>query len=51
MAEIENKKMYPAPFSFRLNGAVVNMPEFATAFSCKADAAMVKAVEKVCRIW
>ncbi len=40
-----------SPPKYRINGVVVNMPEFATAFSCKADAAMVKPVEKVCRIW
>ena len=40
-----------SPPKYRINGVVVNMPEFARAFSCKADAAMVKPVEKVCRIW
>jgi putative endopeptidase len=30
---------------------VVNMPEFARAFSCKADAAMVKPENKICKIW
>ena len=40
-----------SPPKYRINGVVVNMPEFGEAFSCKADAAMVKPVEKVCRIW
>ena len=40
-----------SPTKYRLNGVVVNMPEFGQAFSCKADAAMVKTAEKICRIW
>lgn len=35
----------------RINGVVVNMPEFKTAFGCKAGQAMVKPDDKVCRIW
>jgi endothelin-converting enzyme/putative endopeptidase len=38
-----------APGRFRTNGAVSNMPEFAKAFSCKADAPMVRA--NACRVW
>jgi endothelin-converting enzyme/putative endopeptidase len=30
---------------------LVNMPEFAQAFSCKAGQPMVKDPAKVCRIW
>jgi len=30
---------------------VVNMPEFAKAFSCKAGQPMVNSAEKVCRVW
>jgi len=40
-----------SPPKYRINGVVVNMPEFGEAFSCKADAAMVKPVETICRIW
>ena len=40
-----------SPPKYRINGVVVNMPEFGEAFSCKADAALVKPVEKICRIW
>ena len=40
-----------SPPKYRINGVVVNMPEFGEAFSCKADAAMVKPVEEICRIW
>jgi len=36
-------------FEFRVNGTVVNMPEFAAAFSCKAGAPMAPA--KRCRVW
>lgn len=35
----------------RVNGVVVNMPEFARAFSCKPGQAMVKPPEEVCRVW
>jgi endothelin-converting enzyme/putative endopeptidase len=38
-----------SPGRYRVNGLVVNMPEFATAFSCKVGQPMVK--EKPCRIW
>jgi len=38
-----------SPGVARVNGVVVNMPEFQKAFSCKAGQAMVK--EKVCRVW
>jgi len=30
---------------------VVNMPEFAKAFSCKPGQQMLKPPEKVCRVW
>ena len=35
----------------RINGVVVNMPEFATAFSCKADAKLVKKPQDLCKVW
>ncbi len=38
-----------SPGEWRVNGVVSNMPEFAKAFSCKADAPMVKQTQ--CRIW
>jgi endothelin-converting enzyme/putative endopeptidase len=34
---------------YRVNGVVSNLPEFREAFSCKADASMVRA--KACRVW
>jgi len=40
-----------SPAQYRINGVVVNMPEFAQAFGCKADQPMVKPTEKVCRVW
>lgn len=40
-----------SPAEYRINGVLVNIPEFATAFSCKAGQPMVKQKEKVCRIW
>jgi endothelin-converting enzyme/putative endopeptidase len=36
---------------YRINGVVVNMPEFSRAFSCKAGQPMVKALDKVCKVW
>jgi len=38
-----------SPGEARINGVVVNMPEFARAFGCKAGQPMVSA--HVCRIW
>jgi len=38
-----------APARYRVNGVVSNMPEFAKAFSCKADAPMTRA--NACRVW
>ncbi len=35
----------------RINGVVVNMPEFAAAFSCKAGQKLVKKPEDLCKIW
>ena len=35
----------------RINGVVVNMPEFSSAFSCKAGQPMVKPADKICKIW
>jgi len=38
-----------SPGRYRVNGVVSNMPEFQKAFSCKADAPMVK--QNACRVW
>ena len=40
-----------SPPKYRINGVVVNMPEFGTAFSCKPGTPMVKPADKVCRVW
>ena len=40
-----------SPHQYRINGVVVNMPEFAQAFNCKPGQAMMKEADKVCRIW
>jgi endothelin-converting enzyme/putative endopeptidase len=40
-----------SPLRYRVNGVVVNMPEFAAAFHCKAGDAMVKKPKDVCRVW
>ena len=40
-----------SPAQYRINGVVVNMPEFARAFSCKAGQPMVKPPDKVCKVW
>jgi putative endopeptidase len=40
-----------SPSKYRINGVVVNMPDFANAFSCKAGQPMVNPPEKVCKVW
>ncbi len=40
-----------SPAKYRINGVVVNMPEFGAAFSCKPGSAMVKPADKVCKVW
>ncbi len=40
-----------SPAKYRINGVVVNMPDFGTAFGCKPGSPMVKPSDKVCRIW
>jgi endothelin-converting enzyme/putative endopeptidase len=40
-----------SPARYRINGVVVNMPEFAKAFSCKAGQPMVKPTKDVCSTW
>jgi putative endopeptidase len=36
---------------FRVIGGLSNMPEFQAAFSCKADAPMMRPVDKRCTVW
>jgi predicted metalloendopeptidase len=38
-----------APPKFRVNGVLVNMPEFQKAFSCQSGQSMVSA--NACRVW
>jgi len=40
-----------SPAKYRVNGVVVNVPEFGKAFGCKPGSAMVKPSDKVCRVW
>jgi putative endopeptidase len=40
-----------SPPQYRINGVVVNMPQFAEAFSCKQGQPMMKPTDKVCRVW
>ena len=40
-----------SPPEYRINGVVVNMPEFGKAFSCRAGQPMVKPPETVCKVW
>jgi len=40
-----------SPPSHRVNGVVMNMPEFARAFQCKAGQSLVKKPQQICEIW
>ena len=40
-----------SPGKYRVNGVVVNMPEFSQAFSCEEGQPMVKPADKVCKVW
>ena len=40
-----------SPPKYRINGVVVNMPEFGQAFGCKPGSPMVKPADKVCKVW
>jgi endothelin-converting enzyme/putative endopeptidase len=40
-----------SPAKYRINGVVVNMPEFSQAFSCRVGQPMVKPAESVCKVW
>jgi len=40
-----------SPAKYRINGVVVNIPEFGAAFNCKVGSPMVKPAGKVCKVW
>ena len=40
-----------SPPKYRINGVVVNVPEFGQAFGCKPGSPMVKPADKVCKVW
>jgi endothelin-converting enzyme/putative endopeptidase len=40
-----------SPGKYRINGVVVNMPEFGAAFSCKQGQPMLKPADQVCHVW
>jgi putative endopeptidase len=40
-----------SPAVDRINGVVVNMPEFQRAFGCREGQPMVKPPDKVCKVW
>jgi len=47
-----NARINPhSPHQYRINGVVVNMPEFQQAFACKPGQAMYRESAKVCRVW
>jgi predicted metalloendopeptidase len=50
--ELQSTKTDPHPLPrFRANGVVANVPEFASAFSCKAADPMVRTGSEQCKIW
>jgi putative endopeptidase len=40
-----------SPAKYRVNGIMVNIPEFGAAFQCKSGSRMVKPADKVCKVW
>ena len=40
-----------SPGRYRINGVVVNMPEYEKAFNCKPGQAMVKPAAQRCKVW
>ncbi len=40
-----------SPHEARINGVVVNMPQFDAAFGCKAGQALYKEPAQICRVW
>jgi putative endopeptidase len=49
IARLHAKVNPHSPGQYRTNGVVSNMPEFAKAFSCSANAPMIS--QPVCRVW
>ena len=49
IARLHAKTNPHSPGQYRTNGVVANMPEFAKAFSCPANAPMMN--QPVCRVW
>jgi len=40
-----------SPPEQRINGVLVNMPEFQQAYACKSGQPMVKPADKICKVW
>lgn len=40
-----------APAAFRVNGPLSNLSRFRKAFSCKANARMVRPAQQQCHVW
>jgi endothelin-converting enzyme/putative endopeptidase len=40
-----------SPGKYRINGVAANMPEFASAFQCKAGSGLATKPEKICKVW
>jgi endothelin-converting enzyme/putative endopeptidase len=40
-----------SPGKYRVNGLVVNMPQFQEAFKCKPGQALYKAKDEMCKVW
>ena len=40
-----------SPAKYRINGVVVNMPEFGKAFGCKSGQPMVRPSDQMCKVW
>lgn len=51
MARLHAKVDPHSPGRWRINGVVVNMPEFQQAFACKPSAKLVKPAEQRCKVW
>ena len=50
-ARVKARTSIYAPLRYRINGVVVNMPEFARAFQCTQGDALYKPEGEVCKIW
>jgi endothelin-converting enzyme/putative endopeptidase len=40
-----------SPPKYRVNGLMVNVPEFSAAFGCKPGQPMTKPADRICRVW